>query len=155
MEFIVVFPLVIYIIFLFSEVAVLTARSALLMRGVAEAITPLRLGEPFSEQAFKESICAGALFIVDCVDSLMVEVEPIDVAAFSNSGPFKCVNSVDPDIQPAPALNPGEPEEIMVVRVCLLVNPLFPGSGIGASLAQQHNGEYAIVATSAFMNEPS
>lgn len=154
-EFVILFPGVIYFIFLFSEVAVLTARTALLKRGVMTAVTPLRLGDPFDELAFRNSICDGALFIVDCADSLMVEIQPIEGTSFSNSGPFNCINNVDPDIQPAPILNPGQPKEIMLVRACLLVNPLFPGSGLGASLAQQHNGEYAIVATTAFMNEPS
>ena len=43
----------------------------------------------------------------------------------------------------------------MLVRACILVKPVFPGAGIGADLARQLNGEYAIVATSAFMNEPN
>jgi len=79
---------------------------------------------------------------------------PIDIAALGDPGPIKCVNKVDPDITPAASFDPGDVEQIMLVRACVLVAPVFPGSGLGANLARQQNGEYALVATSAFMNEP-
>ena len=67
---------------------------------------------------------------------------------------FKCINRENEDWTPSTTFDPGAREQIMLVRACLLVKPVFPGAGIGADLSRELNGEYAIVATSAFQNEP-
>ena len=43
---------------------------------------------------------------------------------------------------------------MMMVRVCALSKPLFPTTGIGVGMQVDGDGNYAIVATTAFVNEP-
>ena len=43
----------------------------------------------------------------------------------------------------------------MIVRVCVLQNPMFPMTGVGLQLRMDDStGEYGIVAMSVFANEP-
>ena len=52
------------------------------------------------------------------------------------------------------SFDPGTRSEIMVIRACLIVDPIFPGMGLGAMLPVDASGGYSIVMQSAFMNEP-
>jgi hypothetical protein len=49
----------------------------------------------------------------------------------------------------------GGNNELMMVRVCALFRPMFPSTGLGLNLRYDGDGNYAIVATTAFVNEPS
>jgi len=41
-----------------------------------------------------------------------------------------------------------------MVRVCALSKPLFPTTGFGVGMQVDPDGNYAMVATTAFVNEP-
>lgn len=153
-EFAVAFPFFMWILFMFTEIGVLTLRTAMLKRGLSIATRDVRVGDPavLTLSGFRTSVCNNAFFLQDCADSLLIEMTKIENA---NLATFNCVNRADETLTPATTFNPGKPDEIMLVRACILVKPVFPGAGIGADLARQLNGEYAIVATSAFMNEPN
>lgn len=43
----------------------------------------------------------------------------------------------------------------MLVRVCALFEPFFPTTGLGMMMRYNARGDYALVATTAFVNEPS
>ena len=48
----------------------------------------------------------------------------------------------------------GTSNDMMIVRACLKVDPLFSGFGFGANMYKDATGAYSIVSTSAFVNEP-
>ena len=152
-EFAVAFPFVMWILFMFVEVGVLTMRTTLLKRGLSQATRDVRLGDPSvaSVDAFRSRVCDYVYALSDCENSLNIEMTAIENGNFES---FKCRNRENDAWTPSTTFNPGQPEEIMLVRACLLVRPVFPGAGIGAALARDVGGDYAIVATSAFMNEP-
>ena len=60
----------------------------------------------------------------------------------------------DEPIQPAVTFNPGAANELMLVRVCIVQDALFPGIGIGEQLVMDSSGGYPITAVSSFVNEP-
>lgn len=152
-EFAVAFPFFVGILFMFTEIGVLSLRMSMLKRGMSVATRDVRIGKPAVKtlDGFKASVCNNAFFLPDCANSLVVEMTKIENGNFSE---FKCINREDPNYTPATTFNPGKPEQIMLVRACILVRPVFPGAGMSAGLWQDLDGEYALVATSAFMNEP-
>ena len=153
MEFAVAFPFFIGILMMFTEVGILTLRTAMLKRGMSVATRDVRIGDTAVQnlEGFRASVCDNAFFLPDCSNSLLVEMTKIEDGDFTE---FKCVNREDPDWSPKTDFDPGNEEEIMLVRACILVKPVFPGSGMTAGLWQGLGGDYALVATTAFMNEP-
>jgi len=177
-EFTVLVLPLITIIFTLAELGVFMSRSVMVSRGTDLAIRDVRLGslpvggtydpdgpsgpEPAVSDdglPMKQRICEGAFLITDCVTSIQIEMRPLNNISLFNTATVECVDEpASETITPVNAANftPGAPNQIMFVRVCLVVNPLFPGVGFGARLARDAlSGGYAIVAETAFMNEPS
>ena len=154
-EFVILFPFLIGFLFSLGEVGVLMVRSVLIDRGVDMAVRDLRIGaiaNP-SHDALKERICVGAMIFSNCEKAIHLELTPLaDMSAFP-TGPYTCADRTL-EVQPVVSFQPGQQNEIMVMKVCMIVNPLFPGSGVGAMLPKDATGGYAIVATTAFVNEP-
>ena len=152
-EFAIAFPFFMGIMLMFVEIGVLSLRTAMLKRGLSVATRDVRLGDQrvMSLDGFKASVCNNAFFLPDCSNSLVIEMSRIENGDFAQ---FKCINREDPDWTPATTFNPGQEDEIMLVRACILVRPVFPGAGMSSGLWKNLDGEYALVATSAFMNEP-
>jgi len=65
-----------------------------------------------------------------------------------------CIDRAE-DIQPVTALQIGQQNDIMLVRVCVVQDALFPTTGIGLGLPKDGNGGYGVVAISAFVTEPT
>ncbi len=152
-EFAIAFPFFMWILFMFVEVGVYSMRMAMLKRGLSTATRDVRIGDPavLNIAGFKDHVCNNAFFVANCRDSLLIEMTKIENGNFDS---FNCVNRADETLTPATTFDPGNPDEIMLVRACVLVRPVFPGAGIGADLSRTLDGEYALTATSAFMNEP-
>jgi len=154
-EFVIVAPAVLYVIFTIAEAGVIMTRSAMLDRGMSVAVRDLRLGltPGVTHDAIKGKICDAAFLLGDCRDVLLLELVPIpNIAAFPGNA-VSCVDRTS-ELEPVTTFNPGARSEIMLVRACLVVDPLFPGVGLGAMLPRDASGGYAILSQSAFMNEP-
>lgn len=113
----------------------------------------------------KERICEGAFLIANCVNQVQIElgpldtdgdglIEPTELNASVDLSQVDCVDREEP-VNPVISFTPGQRGELMLVTVCLVVDPLFPGVGLGAQLPTEADGGYAIVARSAFLNEPN
>ena len=78
---------------------------------------------------------------------------------FDDLEEIECVDQpADETITPVTSENfsTGGSSQIMFVRVCLVVNPLFPGVPYLSQLPKESlSGGYAIVSQTAFLNEPS
>jgi len=187
LEFVVLVPQLIFIIFVLAEYGVMMARSVMISRGTDIAIRDVRLnnlpvggtydpdGPAGPEPAvsddglpFKRRVCEGAFLISNCVENLQVEMFPLrdpatgalNTALFSDDlSEVECVDQpASETITPVTSANftPGGSEQIMFVRVCLVVSPLFPGVPYLSQLPKESlSGGYAIVSQTAFMNEPS
>ena len=155
-EFVVVFPFIIAIFFMFGEIGVYTARTTLLKRGVDIAIRDIRLGINATADPveFRRTVCQNA-FLSNCEDDLTIDMSPIDVTARNSlSAPIACRNRTDPNLTPVTGFDAGGEGDIILVRTCLIGSPAFPGVGLAVGL-EESSGGYAIVVTSAFKNECS
>lgn len=157
-EFVFLFPLFIGIFSSSFEAAMLTSRQVLLERATDMVVRELRLGigETPTHDELKTRICEYAGVIPDCDQSLNIELEIVSTETFAiRTGAVQCVDR-EQDITPALSFTPGLKNELMLVTVCAVFQTMNPVSGLGLRLPKLGgNGYYGIVATSAFVNEPS
>lgn len=155
-EFVIAVP-VLFTIFMASfESGLVMVRSVLLEQAVDRVIREVRLGHlpNATHGSLKTEICDLTVMLRDCNNSLMIELVPITQATWavpSNDTP--CVDRAQP-IDPNDELDTGGDNEIMLVRVCILQDPIFPSTGIGLQLRYDDSGQYGLLAASAFVNEP-
>jgi len=155
MEFVILFPVLIYMLFSIAEAGVLMTRTVMLDRGLNIAIRDLRLGLTLgvTHDDIKQQICDAAFLLGACEDVVLLELSTLtDITSFPTGG-ANCIDRTE-EIEPIISFTPGARSEIMFVRACLVVDPFFPGIGLGAMLPVDASGGYAIVVQSAFMNEP-
>lgn len=156
-EFTLSFPLVLFMFIWAVELGLLMTKQVMLEFAVDVAMRELRLGrmENPDSDTLKEDICDNAKIIGTCRDTIMIEMTPINTTTWvMPATPVTCVDREE-DVQPVVTYNPGTQNQIMLVRVCVIVEPLFPGTGIGAMLNKDQDGGYGMAALSAFVNEPS
>lgn len=159
-EFVFLFPVFMFLFTVGFEAGLYMIRNVLLERGVHIAVRDVRLGNgnvPDFE-GLRVSICENAGLIPDCVDSLQIEMQSIPITpggVATMQTDARCVDRQSTDNPlTGTTYDVGEENEVMIVRACVLAQPLFPSTGIGVGLGVDRDGNYAMVATTAFVNEP-
>lgn len=164
-EFVLIVPVILMIFFAAFESSLYMIRNVMLERGVDIVVRNIRLGlyEGLTHRQIKEKICAEGILsgsAANCRDSMRIWMQPINTATFAMVAPPQaCVDKsapIDPDFAPSPGeFIYGSDNEIMLLRICVKDRPLFPTTIVGAGLiADYTDGNYAIVTTSVFVNEP-
>ncbi len=100
---------------------------------------------------FQNSVCANLTVMFNCANSLF-----IDVRAFSNfsSVTLPNVTNANGTLANNYVFNPGNPGDVVVVRM-IYQWPIFATSlGIGLITAGNTTNTYTLAATAAFRNEP-
>jgi len=154
-EFVILIPVVMWVVFSVIEAGWLMTQSTMLSRGLNMAIRDLRLGRRPNPTPYdiKADICKYATILKNCQSTLTLELVRIDNPIGNASA--TCVDR-SAAVQPSVAFNIGShiSQDIMVARVCFVVDPLIPGAGFGAALPKDSTGAYHLVSYSAFANEP-
>ena len=158
-ELVIVLPVMMGIFISATECGLYMTRQIMLERAVDMTVRDLRLGKipnP-THLKLKNSICANTSIIPDCVDSIRIDL--VRVSTTTWAFPTTRVECVDRDqpIELSLEFNPGVQNELMLVRVCLLQDAIFPGADFAEGIAYEGDsaGGYALISTSAFVNEPS
>lgn len=155
-EFVILFPLFIVLMVSGIEAGMLMTRQMMLERGLDVTMRALRLNQiPNPTHAkVKTLICKNAMIIPHCEDVVELELTNVDTTTFVM--PLqgnKCVDRTG-KIEPVLNFNPGERNQLMMVRACAIFDPMFPATGLGVHLPRDASGGYALIATSGFVNEP-
>ncbi|MFN4129928.1 MAG: TadE/TadG family type IV pilus assembly protein [Paracoccaceae bacterium] len=164
-EFLFVIPIVMMIFMASMESSLFMARSVMLERSVDIVVRDIRLGvlDDLTHAQLKRRICetSALVYSVDtCVDAMRIWMQPINTADFAMVAPPRsCVDRsapIDPLQEPTGAeFMFGVDNEIMLMRICLKEEPMFPTTVIGASLIRDEtDGNYALLTTTVFVNEP-
>jgi len=155
-EFVMLIPVVMWIVFSVLESGWLMTQQTMLNRGINMAVRDLRIGvNPNPTSAtIKTDICNYATILRDCNTALFLELVALNNPI--SSADATCVDRTT-NIEPVVNFVVGSRivPEIMVLRACFVVDPLIPGAGLGALLPKDASGGYHMVAYSAFVNEPS
>ena len=159
-EFALVFPVFILILTSAVEMGVITIRQTLLERGLDIAMREVRIGTggQYTHNQVRDLICDGAVIFDDCQANLRLEMIPNDPRNY-----VRLPTTVDCAAHGAgttEVLNPvrefkmGQSNELMIVRACMLYDPIFPTSELALARTKDQNGKSALVAVSAFTQEP-
>lgn len=172
-EFALILPLIMTIFMASFEASLFMARHVMLERSVDIVVRDIRLGSldwlddgdggVNGHRLLKEEICSSGMLInsVDtCVDAMTIWMQPINTATFEM--PTTAVSCVDKTEEIDPLLEPsgtefamGSDNEIMLMRICLKEEPMFPTTLVGAGMIEdQADGNYALMTTTVFVNEP-
>ncbi len=155
-EFALLFPALMVLFLMVVETGVLMIRGVMLDRAVDISMRELRLGTltPMTHDGLKDSICGNSVIIQNCDDVILIELRPISTDTWTPlSGPTTCVDRSE-EVQPVLDFVAGTSNEMMLVRVCAVFDPFFPSSQLAAQIKMDDQGGYALVAMSAYVNEP-
>ncbi len=156
-EFVILFPVFIYLMLSSIEVGILTTRHVMLERGLDLAVREVRLntGAPVGVDELRTMICNGAAVIPDCLQSVKVEMKPLNLRALDNIPPRADCVDVNSPAQPVRNFTNGAANELMILRACVLFDPIIETSAFWAYRPPAASGgKYALVSTSAFAMEP-
>lgn len=156
MEFVLWAPLFFMVFVASVEAGFLLVKKVMIERGVDVAVRDIRLGKVTDRDIIKQTICDRTLLVSDCMNVLTLEMRAVDTSTW---GPLNniatCVDRGG-DLNPPVTYRPGAANELMLVRACAVVDPVFPSSWLALKLPrdQGNKGGYWIIASSAFVNEP-
>lgn len=162
-EFIFVFPMFFMLFTASIEASLYTARFVMMERSVDIVVRNIRLGrlDGASHDYLKELICGAGMLIASkqsCKDSMRVWMQPVSTADFAMvPAPNHCVDKAQPvnnDPPGATEFKFGGDNEIMLMRVCMKEEPMFPTTAISVKMNVQADGSYAMIVSSVFVNEP-
>jgi len=156
MEFVIVFPMLMWFVMTIFETGFIATRSVLLERGLDVAARDLRLGtDPtIDHEKLKNAVCENSNILVNCKRDLILEVVELDVNSAYPQNQANCIDRTE-EIEPTITFNPGGRNRIMFVRACMIIDPIFPGLGITLGLPTDSSGGFQLVTFTAFMNEPA
>lgn len=175
-EFVLLFPLYMWVFISSVESGLLMTRNAMLERGVDLVVREIRLNAAWQpdENDLKRSICeVGGLF-ENCEQNLRIEMLRIDKESPAYPSPQpSCTDRGDPG-QPESVFSTTSQNDLVFLRVCALVDPIIPNyrfsrffrqasaesatslnmMGLGSMVALQDNGGLALVVNSMYVVEP-
>lgn len=155
-EFAIMFPVILMVFMSMFEVAMIATRSALLERALDITMRGVRIttGLNPSHDALRNQICEYGAFLPDCKNTLIVEMTPVQMPAFTMPNyRAPCIDR-DTGAVPVHQFTNGTSNQLMIVRACYVVEPLFPISGIGLGLSRDSSGGFQIISASGFVAEP-
>lgn len=157
-EFVILFPLFMGIFLASFELGILQLRHTMLERGLDQAVRTVRLssGAIPDHDTIRMQICDGTVLVPDCVSNLKLEMIRLDPwSSFAALPPADCIDRAVPFAPVRSWVDEG-PNDIVLLRACILFDPFFPTTGIGYRLTQDFDagGAYALTAKNVFVVEP-
>lgn len=155
-EFVILFPMIMWIFLSSFEVSIYLTRSVLLDRALDLNVRLLRLGslEPATAEQLQLEVCQDALIFDDCPNAILIELTEVSTETWDlPEGNTTCVER-DEEIQPVVEFDFGGLNDLMVVRACTVLDPFFPTTPYVMELPLDESGGYTVYAASTFVNEP-
>ncbi|MFN4159352.1 MAG: TadE/TadG family type IV pilus assembly protein [Gemmobacter sp.] len=155
-ELVIVMPVMMMVFMAAFESGMYMTRQIMLDRAVDLTVRELRLGRlnAPTHDTLKDEICNRAPFLRECDATIRIELRPVVTTNWNlPAGATTCFDRDEP-INPSLLPNPGVENELMLVRVCVIQDAIFPGANIGAAIVRDTQGGYALVSVASFVNEP-
>lgn len=155
-EFVIVFPFFLGLLLSSFELSMITMRETMLERALDLTVREIRLetGTAPQHDEIKARVCERAPVIPDCIRNLRLEMIQIDPRNWTMpTAEFDCTDQSQ-EVQPVRNFVNGMDNDLMLLRACAKFEPVFPGAGLGKTLSKDAAGMAALIATSAFVQEP-
>ena len=156
LEFALLVPFFFALVFSTLEAGWIMTKAMMLDRAVDLTVRQIRIGAtdaPTTQEAIRTAICARAAILLDCRNSLLVEMIEIDSPADFPDDTARCIDRSG-TVAPIIRYSQGERSEVMYIRACVVTDPLTPLIGLALALPKDATGGFSLVSASAFMNEP-
>ncbi|GAA0298641.1 TadE/TadG family type IV pilus assembly protein [Rhodovulum strictum] len=155
-EVVLALPIVMLVFLMGLEASILMTRQMLLEHALDVSMRDIRLGKHpgLDHDKFKDIVCSQANLFPDCRNVVRIELSPISKTTWTLPGQAATCVDRRAEMQPVTNFTQGPQNSLMMVRACVVVDPFFPGIGLGLRLHTTSGDGYALVATSAFVNEP-
>ena len=154
--FAIMMPFFLLLVMSSLEMGTVMVRHVMLERALDLTVRDLRLGlwVPHNSNELKSKICNNAGILPNCGRNLLVELRTVSKATWQplSSGPV-CVDRAA-TVQPVTTFLTGTSNDMMLIRACVKFDPIFATSGLGFQLPKDNTGAYALVSSTAFVNEP-
>lgn len=158
-EFVIALPILMAIFMASFESGLFMTRKIMLEQSVDIVMRELRLAHypsPVTTDKLKTEICNRTIMFENCAANIMIELQKISTSTFALPTTSAECRDLSQPIKPSTVLQIGAENELMLVRVCIIADALFPTTGVGLGLTRTTNGGgVQILAVSAFANEPS
>lgn len=155
-EFAIIFPFYVTLFLTTVELGMITFRHSMLERGLDMAVRDVRLstGADPSHDEIKDRVCHYAGVLPDCEANLRLEMIRVDPRNYQ--APPAAADCIDhsEESNPLREFTHGGANEMMLLRACFVFSPVIPTAGLGYALHKDGAGNAAMVATSAFVQEP-
>lgn len=155
-EFVIVFPFFLGVFLSAYDVAMMNMRAVMVERAMDIVVRKIRLsgGTTLDYDLVKSDICSIASMIPDCENALKIELIAVNTTSWNGLQHRPSCIDRRAAIQPVGQFENGQENELMLMRLCAVVDPVFPGIGVGRTMPKDASGGYQIIATAAFVNEP-
>lgn len=155
-EFVIMVPFFIGLFLSSVELGLMTLRYSYLERSLDMAVRDIRLstGHTPSHDELVTKVCDKAAVIPDCANNLKLEMVTRDPRNYVKMDENTVCTDRSADSQPVTRFEDGSENDLMVLRACAKVKPIFPTSMIGSALRKDDAGDYALVVMNAFVQEP-
>ncbi|WP_168990594.1 TadE/TadG family type IV pilus assembly protein [Aureimonas flava] len=158
LEFALVVPIFLALVFSTIEAGWIMVRSISLDRALDLAVRKVRINTadaPASQPQMKTAICANMGLVVPvCEKAMIVEMSVVKTASDIPTTSATCLDRGS-SYEPSVTFTTGDRAQVLFVRACLVADPITPLMGLALRLPKDSLGGYSIVSSSAFMNEPS
>ncbi|CUH65570.1 Flp pilus assembly protein TadG [Thalassovita gelatinovora] len=156
LEFVIVFPIFVVLMGSSWELGLITMRTTIIERATDLVVRDIRLGTGSAPQhdEIKQEICDMASILTNCEQNLRIEMIQIDPRNWTEPPAEADCTDASQEVSPVRAFENGQENELMLLRVCFKVDPLFPAVGLGKALVTDDAGQFALVAAAAFVQEP-
>jgi len=157
MEFVLVLPVIMMIFMASFESGLLMTRSIMLEQSVDLTMRELRLGHypVVTNRVLKKEICARTIIFPDCMNNIKIQMNRVSTATWNiPNEPDRCINRLEP-AEPVVEYGSMLDNDLMVIRVCVTLQAMFPSTGIALQLPMDNDGGYGLVARTAFSIEPT
>ncbi|NIZ13464.1 TadE/TadG family type IV pilus assembly protein [Phaeobacter sp. HF9A] len=155
-EFVIIFPVMLLILFSTVELGVINLRQIMLERAMDMTVREIRLGTGGNMQhdEIRDRICDYSGTIRNCATSLKLEMVQLDPFNWTSvDATPDCIESIE-ESNPLINFKNGGSNDLMFLRACLNITPLFPGWGLGKAFQKDGDGRIHLYASSAFVQEP-
>ncbi|WP_170610316.1 TadE/TadG family type IV pilus assembly protein [Ruegeria arenilitoris] len=161
-EFLFWFPVFIYVCYSGMDMGLMSFSHANLERALDETIREVRLnrlpaGETeWTHDLLKDMVCDRVRHVSNCSTHLALEMKSIDprVGNQLNTQVF-CVDTPETIRNPDQVdFDRGTSNELMIIRACLKVSPVWGFTMTGGLASQDPDGQWELHATTVFVHEP-
>lgn len=162
LEFVIIFPVFFTFFLMTVENGIIQLQHTMLEHGVDMTVRQIRIGNlsDIERGDLKEAICDEIGIISDCETQMDIEMIENDLRAWTAvDEDVSCVDRGSPAIADDLVVSTGGNNALMVLRVCVRIDPLMPTTGLGKTIVEANDnsaaeGSHALVSTAAFVIEP-